>query len=88
MNENKIYVRVVVEFDKDGFMYPRVIKWPDGHQYEIDRVMDVKHAHAEKAGGVGERFTVRVRGRERYLFYERTGEMMGNQTGRWFVERA
>ena len=43
-------------------------------------------AGLSSAGGC-DRFTIRVCGQERYLFYERISEMEGNHIGRWFIER-
>ena len=86
-NPHKVYVRVRAEFDKDGFVHPRAIIWKDGQVYDIDRVLDVRFLHSSKAGGMGDRFTIRVCGQERYLFYERISEMEGNHIGRWFIER-
>ena len=61
----------------DGKTKPLAITWTDGKQYEIDRVADVRQAPALKAGGLGIRYTVKIRGKEVYLFeYE----------GKWFVE--
>jgi hypothetical protein len=40
-----------------------------------------------KAGGQGDRYTIRVSGREKYLFFERNASTLGNNIGRWFVER-
>ena len=44
---------------------------------EIDRVLDVRRAASLKAGGMGIRYTVRINGKQSYLFYEEP---------RWFVE--
>ncbi len=88
MNSNKIYVQVDARFDREGFVHPRSITWTDGRRYEIDRVTDIRPMHAAKAGGTGDRFTIRVNGCERYLFYERFADLEGNRVGRWFVERA
>ena len=43
----------------------------------MDRLLDVRRAAALKAGGHGLRYTVRILGRETYLFEDE---------GRWFVE--
>ena len=86
MNEHKVYVWVNAEFDRDGFVHPKSIIWTNGHEYEISRVLDIKHMHASKAGGNGDRFTIRLGEKERYLFYERLPELEGNHVGRWFVE--
>ena len=88
MNQHKIYVRVNAEFDKDGFVHPKAIIWSDGRIYDIESVTDIKHMHASRAGGTGDRFTVRIKGQEKYLFYERSPDLEGNLLGRWFVEAA
>lgn len=68
-------------------MLPREIIWEDGHRYEVDRVIDIRPAHAAKAGGQGDRYTIQVRGKHRYLFFERSTNLSGAVIGRWFVER-
>lgn len=83
----KVYVEVKVEFRPDGVMLPREIIWEDGARYEIDRVKRVDAAAARRAGGCGDRYTVQVRGRETYLFFERSPDRSGGRLGRWFVER-
>lgn len=73
----KVYVDVTLRQDKYGTIVPLSVTWEDGTKYEIDRVIDVRRAAATKVGGTGVRFTVRIMGRETYLFDD--GE-------RWFVE--
>ena len=73
----KVYVPVEVLFTEDGRMRPQYIRWEDGRTYAIDRVLDVRPSVAMRAGGQGDRYTVRVQGRETYLFEDE---------GRWFVE--
>ncbi|MBQ5591544.1 MAG: hypothetical protein IIU80_01200 [Clostridia bacterium] len=73
----KVYVDVTLRQDKYGTIVPLSVTWEDGTRYEIDRVIDVRRAAATKVGGTGVRFTVRIMGRETYLFDD--GE-------RWFVE--
>lgn len=73
----KVYVDVTLKQDKYGTIVPLSVTWEDGRKYEIDRVLDVRRAAATKVGGTGVRFTVRILGRETYLFDD--GE-------RWFVE--
>jgi len=86
-NSLKVYVPVDVEFRSDGTMLPREITWEDGQKYEIDRVIDIRQAAAQKAGGQGDRYTVAIRGRQSYLFFERSTNLTGPNIGRWFVER-
>ena len=83
----KAYVPVSVDFREDGVMLPRKITWEDGSEYEIDRVTDIRQAAAMRAGGQGDRYTIYVRGKQSYLFFERSANLNGNNIGRWFVER-
>jgi len=87
MNEAKVYVQVTASFDADGRIIPRELIWEDGRRYAIDRVLDIRPAAAMKAGGSGDRYTIRVNGRQSYLFFERNASIKGNNIGRWFVER-
>ena len=83
----KVYVQVNVDFREDGVMLPREIIWEDGITYEIDKVTRICQAAAMRAGGQGDRYTIKVRGKESYLFFERSPNKTGNNIGRWFVER-
>ena len=83
----KVYVPVTVDFRADGVMRPRTIIWEDGHEYEIDKVTDIRQAAAMRAGGQGDRYTIFVEGRQSYLFFERSTNLTGSYIGRWFVER-
>lgn len=78
---SKIYVDILVMFEAKGMMLPQALTWIDGTVYEIDRILDIRPAVSTKAGGAGLRYTVRILGKERYLFYERF-----ENTPRWFVE--
>ena len=86
-NSVKVYVPVYADFGPDGTVRPRSIMWEDGTKYEIDRVLDVCQAAAQKAGGQGDRYTVKINGRQSYLFFERLPAQRGCAIGRWFVER-
>ena len=83
----KVYVMVEATFDEFGRMVPRSLVWEDGTRYMIDKVTDVRQAAAMKAGGQGDRYTIRVQGKESYLFFERSPDLTGDHIGRWFVER-
>ena len=80
------YVKVDVIFDEAGRMLPRTLIWPNGKCYEIDRVLDIRPAHAEKAGGQGDRYKIRLRGQEREIFFEHNPDISAMNIGRWFVE--
>ncbi len=89
MNANsvKVYVPVKVDFRADGVMIPRSIIWEGGKEYEIDKITDIRQAAAIRAGGQGDRYTIRVNGQQSYLFFERFANQSGTAVGRWFVER-
>lgn len=84
---NKVYVEVGALFYRDGRMVPRRITWTDGRQFEIDKILDIRRAASLQGGGMGERYTVRINGKERYLFYENSLSFTGTRGGRWFVEK-
>ena len=73
----RAYVKVVVECSPEGLIRPLAVDWEDGRCFEVDRLLDVRRAASTKAGGQGMRYTVRILGRETYLFEDE---------GRWFVE--
>ena len=83
----KVYVAVQADFAEDGTLLPRVITWEDGEKFAIDKIVDIRQAAARKAGGQGDRYTIKVRGSQSYLFFERSTNLTGNNIGRWFVER-
>jgi len=76
MERVKKYVPVLVHFDQEGKMRPVMIEFDEGQKYEIDKIVDVRRAACQSVGGVGDRYTVRIQGRESYLWFEK---------GRWFV---
>ena len=73
----KRYVPVVVRFDVDGKLRPQIIEFDEEHKYVIEKVLDVRRAACQTVGGVGDRYTVQIHGKERYLWLEK---------GRWFIE--
>lgn len=86
-NNQKVYVDVDVHFDCEGRMCPSSLIWEDGTAYAIDKVIDIKRAAAQKAGGYGDRYTIVVEGKRRFLFYERSTDIDDVRPGRWFLER-
>lgn len=73
----RAYVKVIARHDEQGKVRPLEVEWEDGRRFEVDKLLDVRRAAALKAGGQGMRYTVRILGREAYLFEDE---------GRWFVE--
>ncbi|MCQ2481071.1 MAG: hypothetical protein MJ121_03020 [Clostridia bacterium] len=83
---NKLYVKVEVVFDEYGNVKPQRIIWKDGTKYDIDYITDVRMAPSLKSGGYGDRYTIYVCGRQRYLFFERNSNVWNNTVGKWFIE--
>lgn len=74
----KINLEVNADFDLEGNIRPRAIIWEDGRMYEVDRVLDIRRAASLKAGGVGMRYTCRIREKTVKLFIDE---------GKWFMEK-
>jgi len=72
----KVYVPVTVRFDTEGRLRPLEIEFDESHRYDVDKVLDVCRAACQTVGGVGDRYTCLIRGKECYLWFEK---------GRWFV---
>jgi hypothetical protein len=87
MNDVKVYVKVTAAFSSDGRLTPLTLTWEDGHEYIIDRILDIRPSAAMKAGGQGDRYTIRTCGKESFLFFERSPKITDQNLGRWFVER-
>jgi hypothetical protein len=83
----KVYVPVVAEFREDGTLIALEITWEGGRRFAIDKVTEIRQAAAMKVGGQGDRYTICVHGNNSYLYFERHTGLMGNNIGRWFVER-
>lgn len=77
MEWRKVFVDVLVRCERDGNKTPVEVIFEDGKRYEVDRLLGRRRAAATKVGGTGIRYTIRVRGRETYLFEDED---------RWFVE--
>jgi len=75
----KQYIDVTARFDTDGRILPVMFRWRDGRKYEMDRVTDIRRCASLKAGGIGIRYTCRILGKERYLYYD-------DYEHKWFVE--
>ena len=73
----KVFDGVTTDWTPDGTIIPTLIKWEDGRKFVVDRILDVRPAASLKVGGTGIRYTIRVHGKETFLFREQD---------RWFVE--
>ena len=59
----RVFVKIQINVDVLGQITPIKITWPDGREFQIDRVLDVRPAPA-KSGGAGIRYTCRIQGIE------------------------
>ncbi|MBO7345149.1 MAG: hypothetical protein J6U92_04340 [Clostridia bacterium] len=76
----KIFVRVAVEFSKSGGIIPLKFWWKDGREIYIDKIIIRESAPCRSAGILMQRFTVKILGLERFIYYDKEKEI-------WFVER-
>ena len=79
MAKRKVYVKVIMMQDEAGNIQPLQIIWDDGKVYDVDKVIYRCRASATKVGGSGTRYTVRISGKETYLWY-------AEDECRWFME--
>ena len=77
-NPNKVFVEVTAIFDTEGGIHPVSFIWEDGERYEIVKVVDIRRKASTRAGGFGDRYTVIINNRERYIFMDEN---------RWYIER-
>jgi hypothetical protein len=75
----KVYVAVNADFSDDGRISPLSFVWEDGRKFEVDRILDTRPMASLKAGGFGTRYTIRVLGKETYMWLEDSGN-------KWFME--
>ena len=73
--KTKEYVDMEVEFTKDGALIPRKIRWKDGRQWAIDKV--IHSCESEEKDYRGIRYTVLIGGAEKYIY---------EHHGRWYVK--
>ncbi len=73
----KTQVAVVALHTKEKEIIPLFIVWENMVKYPIDKVLRKERAASLKYGGFGLRYTIRIQGQLRYLYYEYSG---------WFVE--
>lgn len=75
---SKLLLNILVQHTPEGKALPLKILWPDGREFEIDRIINTRKAAAMKCGGVGIRYLCRICGKEVPIFEE---------DGVWFIEK-
>lgn len=79
MAKRKVYVKVIMIQDEEGTIQPLQIVWEDGKVFDVDKVIYRCRASSTKVGGTGMRYTIRISGKETFLYYS-------EDENRWFVE--
>lgn len=80
----KLYVDVIARVRDDGRIVPLVVKWPDGREFQIDRVLGVASSAASEATVVTRRYDVIVGSKRTQVFFERD-RREGERGARWYV---
>ena len=73
----KKYVTVGAYHTPEGKTIPKFLIIDDEHKSIIDRLVTSCRAAATKVGGSGIRYTVKIRGLEKFIFEDE---------GKWFIE--
>ena len=73
----KMFIDMIAVHLKDGSTRPLKFKLEDDTVVVIDRVKFCQRAASTKVGGGGLRYTVMIRGVERFIFEDE---------GKWFIE--
>ncbi len=70
-------VAMIVKMDECGFITPLTLIWTNGKKYEIDKVLDIRKKASLKGGGMGIRYTCKIKEQERFVWLDEYT---------WFVE--
>lgn len=81
----RIYVKVSAYFDCSGGLHPRSIIWSDGRVFNIDDITDFYPGST--SDHCGDRYTVIIKDKTRYLFFGRSDDMVASKDVRWFMEK-
>ncbi len=74
----RTYVGVRAMHELDGSITPLVILWPDGRNFEVDRLLDVRPAPTF-GSGLGKKYVCRICNKQVNLFRD-------NLDGKWYIE--
>ena len=70
-------INVIVKMDEFGNITPLTILWSNTLTLQIDKIIDIRKKARLKGGGMGVRYTCRIKGHERFLWLDEYT---------WFVE--
>jgi len=82
----KLYVKVEIDWDTQGYVYPRSIKWEDGRVFRIDSVLEFHDISPHRTFGIRRTcFTVTVRGKTKNLYNESGSLPASISLLRWYL---
>ncbi len=70
-------INVIAKMTEIGKVIPLKILWSETEIFEIDKVIDIRKKASTKGGGMGLRYTCKIKGIEKFLFLDEYT---------WFVE--
>ena len=82
----KVYVEVIALFRHNGSMDPKMLIWPGGKQYAIDRLLAMHPSRYQNSDRRCDFYKVEICGKERVLFFEHNHDTKSAFTGCWFVK--
>lgn len=82
----RVYVKVISEFDSTGYVQPLSITWSDGRTFTIQKIEDFRPAGVSGNDRTVDRYTVWIQGQKKFLFFEPVDPRFKGRLGRWFVE--
>lgn len=71
------YITVIAKMKPNQEIIPLSIIWKDDRIFNIDKIIDIRPKASTKGGGMGTRYTVRIKNQERFLFLYKYS---------WFIE--
>lgn len=83
-NREKTYLTVLASIDHTGLMEPRVILWPDGRKFMIDKVESWRRPENHNSKTTA--YTVEIKGQKRILYFSQALNCSIINMGRWYVE--
>ena len=70
-------ISVIAKMDESGLITPLTILWSPSEKFDIEKVVDIRSKASTKGGGIGLRYTCKIKGQEKYLWLDEYT---------WFVE--
>ena len=63
-------VCIIAQMNEEGLITPLTLIWSDGSNFTIDKVVDVRKKASLKGGGMGIRFTCKIKNQEKHIWLD------------------